>query len=166
MIRPATLKDISPLLAVTKVCATNMIANGIYQWNEHYPNQKAFEKDLSRKELYVLQLADNIKGAIVVSSLKDEVYNTIEWLTPDSTNFYIHRLCVHPHVQKQGYARQLMDFAEERVKAQGGVSVRLDTFSENTRNQRFYEARGYQKLGNIYLPKQSNAPFYCYELIL
>ncbi|MGM0391936.1 MAG: GNAT family N-acetyltransferase, partial [Bacteroidota bacterium] len=30
----------------------------------------------------------------------------------------------------------------------------------------FYESRGYQKLGDIYFPKQSEHPFHCYELIL
>ena len=45
-------------------------------------------------------------------------------------------------------------------------SVRLDTFSQNKRNQKFYEARGYKKLENIYFPKQSTHPFNCYELVL
>ncbi|TKD65208.1 GNAT family N-acetyltransferase [Flavobacterium sp. ASW18X] len=166
MIRPATQKDISPLLSVTKACAASMIAHGIYQWNEHYPSQNAFEKDLERKELYVLEVAGAIMGSIVISNLKDDEYQSIAWLTEEGRNFYIHRLCVHPNLQGQGYARQLMNFAEEEVRKQGGISVRLDTFSKNKRNQRFYEARGYQKLGNIYFPKQSTAPFYCYELIL
>ena len=46
------------------------------------------------------------------------------------------------------------------------ASVRLDTFSVNKRNLKFYESRGYQRLEGIYFPKQSEFPFYCYELIL
>jgi ribosomal protein S18 acetylase RimI-like enzyme len=58
-----------------------------------------------------------------------------------------------------------MDYAEAFAKAKKAPSVRLDTFSQNHQNQRFYEARGYQRLGSIYFPKQSEHPFYCYELV-
>jgi ribosomal protein S18 acetylase RimI-like enzyme len=59
-----------------------------------------------------------------------------------------------------------MSFAEEFAQKNNYASVRLDTFSVNKRNQRFYELRGYKKLGDIYFPKQSEFPFHCYELIL
>ena len=59
-----------------------------------------------------------------------------------------------------------MDFAENYAKDNSHISVRLDTFSKNKRNLKFYESRGYQRLDGIYLPKQSEFPFYCYELIL
>ncbi|HET8854785.1 MAG TPA: GNAT family N-acetyltransferase, partial [Salinimicrobium sp.] len=45
-------------------------------------------------------------------------------------------------------------------------SVRLDTFSQNQRNQKFYVKRGYSRLGDIYFPKQSEFPFHCYEKII
>ncbi|MBT8264540.1 MAG: GNAT family N-acetyltransferase, partial [Muriicola sp.] len=59
----------------------------------------------------------------------------------------------------------LMDFAETYARENQFMSVRLDTFSKNERNQRFYEARGYQKLEEIYFPNQSKDPFYCYEFV-
>ena len=37
---------------------------------------------------------------------------------------------------------------------------------QNKRNQKFYELRNYQKLDNIFLPNQSEHPFYCYEKVL
>ena len=79
---------------------------------------------------------------------------------------YIHRLAVHPEYQGKGFAQKMMDYAEDYARKENYISVRLDTFSQNHRNQRFYEARGYQKLGDIYFPKQSVHPFHCYELIL
>tara|TARA_R110000796_G_scaffold10530_3_gene34877 strand:+ start:23224 stop:23403 length:180 start_codon:yes stop_codon:yes gene_type:complete len=59
-----------------------------------------------------------------------------------------------------------MNFAEDYARKGGFISVRLDTFSKNSRNNKFYQARGYQQLGDIYFPKQSEFPFHCYELIL
>lgn len=166
MIRPAREAEIESIIQLTRACAKKMIEHGIYQWNEHYPNPEAFQQDLARNELYVAELDGRIAACITISRLKDEEYDPIEWLTADGENYYIHRLAVHPDFQHQGLARKLMDFAEQQVKSNEGVSVRLDTFSQNTRNQRFYEARGYTRLGNIYFPKQSEHPFYCYELVL
>lgn len=166
MIRPATGQEIESIVLLTRACARKMIDEGIFQWNEHYPNPGAFEQDLERGELYVMILEDRLAGCITVSTLKDKEYEPIEWLTPDGGNYYIHRLAIHPDFQHRGLARELMDFAEAYVVGMEGRSVRLDTFSQNTRNQRFYENRGYQRLGNIYFPKQSEHPFYCYELVL
>jgi len=143
-----------------------MIEEGIYQWNEHYPNPEAFKTDLQREELFVAIQEDRIAACITISTLKDQEYDPIKWLTPDGANYYIHRLAVHPDFQHQGLARKLMDYAEDFVRDTKGSSVRLDTFSQNSRNQKFYEARGYTRLGNIYFPKQSEHPFYCYELVL
>lgn len=163
MIRKATSIDIEFILLVTKACAANMINNGIFQWNEHYPNAKAFAQDIARNELYVLTIADTIVGTIVISSLMDNEYQTIKWLTPSTKNIYIHRLAVHPDYQGRGFAQELMNFAENFAIEHTYLSIRLDTFSKNYRNQKFYEQRGYQRLASIYFPKQSEHPFYCYE---
>jgi ribosomal protein S18 acetylase RimI-like enzyme len=166
MIRKANTTDIEEIMSTTKACAKTMIANGIYQWNEHYPNPSAFENDIKRNELYVLEIDEHVKGTIVISTLMDEEYVPIKWLTENNNNIYIHRLAIHPELQGKGYAQQLMDFAEHFAIENNYSSIRLDTFSQNKRNQKFYELRGYKRLGDIYFPKQSEYPFHCYELIL
>ncbi|HEA28394.1 MAG TPA: GNAT family N-acetyltransferase [Leeuwenhoekiella sp.] len=167
MIRLAKNEEIDQILAITRACAQKMIANGIYQWNTDYPSREAFENDVARKELYVLEREGHLLGSIVVSTFKDRIYDTITWLTTDKKpSLYIHRLAVHPKFQGQGNAQKLMDFAENQAKIGDFQSVRLDTFSQNSRNQHFYEQRGYQKLGSVYFHKQSKYPFYCYELPL
>ncbi|MAU71268.1 MAG: GNAT family N-acetyltransferase [Pseudozobellia sp.] len=166
MIRKAKLSEIPQILVLTNACAQHMIKNGIFQWNEHYPSRAAFEADIDRGELYLLVIEEEIIGTIVVSTLMDEEYLPIEWLTENGRNIYIHRLGVHPNRQGKGYAQQMMQFAENHARDNGFISVRLDTFSQNARNQRFYEKRGFQKLGDIFFPKQSEHPFHCYELVL
>lgn len=166
MIRKATYEDIDAILEVTKSCAKHMIEKNILQWNEHYPNALAFENDVKRNELYVLEKDKTVLGCIVISTYMDEEYIPIKWLTPSESNIYIHRLAINPAYQGKGYAQQLMNFAEKLAKDNNYKSIRLDTFSQNRRNQEFYEKRGYQRLGNIFFPKQSEHPFYCYELLL
>jgi len=166
MIRKATILDIPIIMDMTKACAKTMISNGIYQWNEHYPNKTAFENDIKRNELYILEIDGEVIGSIVVSTLMDEEYIPIDWSTSNENNLYVHRLAIHPNYQGLGYAQQLMDFAEHYAIENSYSSIRLDTFSQNKRNQKFYELRGYNRLGDIYFPKQSKFPFHCYELVL
>lgn len=166
MIRKANITDIEEIMDMTKACAKAMIANGIYQWNEHYPNPSAFENDIKRSELYVIEIGEQVKGTVVISTFMDEEYIPIKWLTENENNIYIHRVAIHPELQGKGYAQQLMDFAEHFAIENNYSSIRLDTFSQNTRNQKFYELRGYKRLGDIYFPKQSEYPFHCYELVI
>ena len=166
MIRHAKISEIPDILLLSKACAAHMIAKGIFQWNEHYPNESVFINDIERDELYILVLNRKIVGTVVISKLMDSEYEPIAWSTPNGNNVYVHRLAVHPSLQGKGNAQQLMDFVEDHARNKGYTSIRLDTFSQNKRNQKFYEIRGYQKLSDIYFPKQSEHPFHCYELVL
>lgn len=165
-IRKASIEDIPDILAITKACALHMINNGIFQWNENYPNASIFNKDIQHEALYVL-VNDHLEviGSIVLSELMDEEYKAVKWLTNNEKNLYIHRLAIHPKEQGKGYAQHLMNFAENFAKKYSFLSVRLDTFSLNKRNNIFYQKRGYKQLNDVYFPKQSNAPFHCYELV-
>lgn len=166
VIRAGQSADLNRITTIAKSCARHMIGQGILQWNEHYPSKAAFENDLSRSELFVIENQALVIGAIVISSLMDEEYKNVEWLTPNKNNRYIHRLCVDPIHQKNGYARALLDFAEDKSKGEGVTSIRLDTFSQNPRNLKFYKNRNYIQLEEIYFHRQSEYPFYCFELVL
>lgn len=165
-IRLAKEGDLDKIKKITEHCAVAMQEKGIFQWNEHYPSREKLQADISKKELYVLEENSEIKGIIVLTDFMDEEYIPIEWLTESGNNLYIHRLATHPSVWGRGYGQQLMYFAEEFARKNNFDSVRLDTFSQNKRNHRFYENRGYKRLGDIFFPKQSEDPFHCYELVL
>lgn len=165
-IRLANISDIDQILNITSACNLFMRSKGIIQWTADYPSHEVFKNDIERSELYVLETENNIIGCIVISVLMDEVYKPVKWLTPNENNIYIHRIAILPEEQRKGYAQKLMDYAEEYAKVNHFLSIRLDTFSQNPRNQKFYEVRGYQRLENIYFPKQSEHPFYCYEKLV
>lgn len=163
MIRKAKNGEIPQILSITKACASNMKSKNIFQWNEHYPSFEAFQNDFLSSELYVYSYQDSIIGCITITPKMDEEYFPISWLSENQNNLYVHRLAVHPDYQGNGYAQQLMDYAENFAQLNNYTSIRLDTFSQNKRNQQFYERRGYTRLGSIFFPKQSEHPFYCYE---
>ncbi|MGB3149938.1 MAG: GNAT family N-acetyltransferase [Maribacter sp.] len=165
MIQQAKISEIPDILTVTDLCRRYMDAKGILQWTDEYPSRNQFEIDIKRKELYILKKKNTLIGCVVLSTLMDEEYKTIKWLTSYDASIYVHRLAVHPSYQGKGFAQRLMDFAEGYARDNNYLSVRLDTFSQNKRNQEFYKKRGYQQLEKIYFPNQSKHPFYCFELV-
>lgn len=165
-IKKASEQDLEQLLSVVKSCAQNLTEQGIFQWNEHYPSAEVLYNDIALKQIWKLEIETNIIGLIVLSDIEDAEYKDVKWLTKNQKNLYIHRLAVHPNFQGKGFAQKLMDFAEKFAMESNYESVRLDTFSQNKRNLKFYEQRNYMKLESIYFPNQSAFPFYCYEKIL
>lgn len=166
MIRKAEIHELQPIKHLTELCAAAMTKKEIFQWNEHYPSLSKLKADIQKQELFLLEKSGRILGIIVITEEIPEEYFPITWLSQTDSNIYIHRLAVHPEFWGKGYGKKLMDFAEDFAMKNGFESVRLDTFSQNLRNQRFYESRGYQRLGSIYFPNQSDKPFYCYELLI
>ena len=166
MIIKASISDLEEIYSLTKRCAKDLIKKGVFQWNDSYPSKVILQQDIELNQLW--KLVDNsvIIGIIVLTEIEDKEYLAVSWLTKNVKNLYVHRLAVDPKQQGKGLAKQMMDFAENYAEENYYSSVRLDTFSENRRNQRFYEARNYIKLQNIFFPNQSELPFYCYEKII
>lgn len=166
MITKALVLDLEKLYSITKSCAKQMIAKGIFQWNENYPSKEILQKDIELQQIWKLEEKGTIIGVIVLTEIEDKEYQDVKWLTRNNNNLYIHRLAIKPEYQRKGYAQELMNFAENYALQNNYNSIRLDTFSKNKRNQKFYKKRNYKKLGNIYFCNQSEFPFYCYEKVL
>ncbi|MHB1195430.1 MAG: GNAT family N-acetyltransferase [Lutibacter sp.] len=166
VIKKASEQDLEQLYAVVKSCGKNLIEQGIFQWNEKYPSKEVLLKDIQLQELWKLEKANTIVGLIVLTEFEDSEYQHVKWLTKNQKHLYVHRLAVHPDFQGKGFAQKLMNFAEKYALENNYNSIRLDTFSQNNRNQQFYEKRNYIKLESIYFPNQSEFSFYCYEKVL
>lgn len=166
IIEKATHSDLEKLYAITQSCGKYLIENGIFQWNDSYPSKVILEKDIQLQQIFKLIVETKIIGMVVLTEIVDNEYENIKWLTENNNNLYLHRLAVEPKFQGKGYAQKLMDFAENFAIQNKYSSIRLDTFSQNQRNQQFYKQRNYIQLESIYLPNQSEFPFYCFEKIL
>ena len=104
---------------------------------------------------------------MVLNEKQDQEYKEIGWSTADEDkNIVVHRLAVHPLEQGKGIGRMLADFAEQWAKENHYDAIRLDTYSQNPRNQKFYMKRGYKDLGSVFLQYKKEHPYYCYELLL
>lgn len=165
-IRQAIITDLDIVKKIAEACAIDMANYSIFQWNEKYPSRDVFKNDIETGALYVLEINKKIVGCIMLSDVKDDSYKDVKWLTKDFKNLYVHRLAVNPDYQKKGHGRRLMDFAESFAVENNFTSIRLDTFSLNHRNNKFYKSRGYTQLGDVFFPIQSDLPFHCYEKVL
>lgn len=167
MISAGQIFEIEEILALTRACGQEMRDNGIDQWDENYPNREVIMQDLQTQTLFAYRENDEILGIVVLNETQDEEYAQVSWSTSDiARNIVVHRLAVKPNEQRRGIARQLMDYAEAWARDNYYDAIRLDTFSQNPRNQRFYLNRGYTDLGPVYLKYKKDYPYYCYELLL
>ena len=162
----AKTTDLDGVMRIIKACAADLIRKKIFQWSEKYPSSEVFKNDIDKNTLFVAKHKSKIIGCVALCSNKDLEYKNVKWLTEDNKNLYIHRLAVDPNFQKKGIGKSLMDFAEEYAKKNQFKTVRLDTFSQNKRNNKFYKSREYVKLGDVFFPMQSKYPFHCYEKII
>lgn len=167
MISHGRLDELEAILAMTRACGKHMRENGIDQWDENYPDLERLSNDIRTETLFAYRENNEVIGIIVLNETQDEEYAEINWSTSESDkNIVVHRLAVHPTYQGKGIARKLMDFAEDWARTNDYDAIRLDTFSQNPRNQRFYSNRGYADLGPVFLSYKKTHPYFCYELLL
>lgn len=140
----------------------DLIQQGIYQWTTNYPNSKHIKEDIKNDYLYILKNNDAVVGAICLNEIQDAEYEKIDWQFKGDKILVIHRLVIKPNQQHKGYAKDLMDFAEQFAIKNGYSSIRLDAFTKNKRVLQFYKNRDYQIRGQVYFPERKH-PFYCLE---
>lgn len=66
--------------------------------------------------------------------------------------FYLERLAVLPDLRHRGYGTDLIRFAEERARQQGGRSISIGIIYENTILRSWYIQYGFQETGTKSFP--------------
>lgn len=148
---PAQLEDLDPLLTIYDRARQRMHAQGNFQWADDYPGVQRLRADLAQQTLYLLKIAGKTIGACALIPGPDETYQVIrdgQWLNP-APYWAIHRLVVDPLQQGQGYARALLQAAEQKALAQGIYNCRIDTHAANTGMRRLLAKSGYTYCGII-----------------
>jgi len=161
-LRIANLKDVKNVSDIYDKCMVHLNEQGIFQWTVNYPNFEIITTDIKKGFLYLMEKENKIIGAINISEEQEDEYAKIDWEFNTGNILVIHRLAVDPTHQGNGYARKLMDFAENYAKKNDYSSIRLDTYSQNERVIRFYKKRNYIIRGEVNFPKRKH-PFFCME---
>jgi ribosomal protein S18 acetylase RimI-like enzyme len=140
-----------------------MRADGNLQWDDHYPNEHIFERDIDQGELWVAELAPGAIAAVTaITTDQSPEYADVGWDIHEPA-IVIHRLAVDPDFRGTGLAHSLMQWAET-IAGQRGISVlRVDTNTENPATQRLLPKLGYTLAGEITLSYRPGLRFRCYE---
>lgn len=141
--------DLDNIFAVFKSAIKNMEQQGLFQWDDIYPDRNTIENDILNQQLYVGRIDERIASIFVVNNLCDPEYDLGKWQYPHSRYCIIHRLCVNPEFQNCGIGTFTVKYIEDFVKEKGVESIRLDCFAQNQVACRMYERLGYNKVGVV-----------------
>jgi ribosomal protein S18 acetylase RimI-like enzyme len=161
-IRLATREDLPALMMLLRRVVPLMRASGNLQWDETYPNETVFQRDLDLGQLWVADVEAAIAGVAAVTTDQEPDYAQVGW-DIDEPAVVVHRLAVDPAFRGLGVATALMQKAEEVAAARNISVLRVDTNTQNKTTQRLFPMLGYQLAGEISLKIRPGLRFLCYE---
>jgi len=165
IIRKAEISDLENIMLMYKSCVAGMIANGIDQWDESYPNTEVIMEDLIAQTYFVAIENEIIIAGINIDQNQDDTYLALDWEDKKNQFLVVHRLAVKVEFWNDGIGKSLMLFTENLVTEKGLNSIRLDTYSGNPKAMEFYIRLGYRELGTIDL-KPNKDKYHCFEKII
>jgi len=162
MIRLANTNDLNASLSLIKACIIDMKEKGVEQWPDFYPNIEILQNDISKGNLFVAELKNEIIGIVALSPSFPKQYEAIPWKYKSKMANSIHRFAVSPKKKDPNLAKKLIYFVEDLSRKQGYDVIRLDTYSKNTIANKFYSKMGYKYAGDI---NQDHMPelYNCFE---
>ena len=161
-IRLASQEDIPALITLLRRVVPLMIALGNLQWDESYPNEEVFARDIRLGQLWVAELDTAIAGVAAITMDQEPDYAQVGW-DIDEPAIVVHRLAVDPAFRGAGVARALMQKAEEVATERNLTILRVDTNTQNQATQKLFPKLGYQLAGEIGLEFRPGLRFFCYE---
>jgi ribosomal protein S18 acetylase RimI-like enzyme len=161
-IRLATLDDLPALMELTRRVVPLMLAAGNLQWDETYPNEAVFQRDIDLGQLWVADAETGIGGVAAITMDQEPDYAQVGWDIREPA-IVIHRLAVDPAFRGAGIAGALMQRAEEVAVERGITVLRVDTNTQNAATQRLFPKLGYLLAGEIGLEFRPGLRFFCYE---
>lgn len=161
-IQLATPPYIASIFKIYQDAKIALDAQDIFQWTDAYPNIEIVKSDIEKEETYILKDKNQLVGVLILNEEQDPQYKEIDWKFNDQKVLVVHRLAVNPALQGKGYARKLMDFAENYALENNYTVIRLDAFIPHDRVIQFYLKRNYLIRGETFFPGRTE-PFYCME---
>lgn len=162
-IRLAHATDLPALMALVRRVVSPMRAAGNLQWDDDYPNEAVFTRDLEAGQLWVAEPhAGTLAGVAAITTDQSPEYADVGWDIHEPA-IVIHRLAVDPAFRGAGIAAALMQQAETIARTRGIAILRVDTNTENPAPQRLFPKLGYTFAGEIGLAFRPGLRFFCYE---
>ncbi len=164
MIRKAKLKDLRSICIVVKEAVKVMNYSGNFQWDEYYPIESDFEKDINDGTLYVSVIDNEIAGVICLTFEEGQEYKNVKWRL-DSKAINIHRLVVGIKHRGKGIARSLFEHADKIALETNALYIKGDTHQVNDLVNELFIKYGYTYVGDMNI-NYIDGNFKCYDKII
>ena len=90
-------------------------------------------------------------GEFIVGELNGAIVAHAAFHREPHGRAYVHRVAVHPSVQRRGIAHALMAELEASARQQGIVTLHLDASAGQIAAQALYRTSGYREIGQVIL---------------
>ena len=164
-LRIARQEDLSRILEIKEAVLLYMHKNGNMQWDESYPNESVFLKDIEEETLYLYERDDKIIAFIVVDDNHPFPYDDIPWELPMENAAAMHRFAVDPEYFGKGIARIMMEAIEELLIEDGYQGIHTDTSLENTHMQTQFTKNDFEYKGHLNLDENTDEWYVAYEKV-
>src|ERR1700733_6350521 len=162
LLRLAATDDLPALMKLVRRVVPLMVAAGNLQWDDSYPNEAVFQRDIDLNQLWIAEVEASIAGVAAITRDQEPDYTQVGW-DIDEPSIVVHRLAVDPAFRGAGVARALMQKAEEVAVERDITVLRVDTNTQNEATQRLFPKLGYVLAGEINLGFRPGLRFLCYE---
>lgn len=149
-------------MALMRRVVPTMRETGNHQWDEEYPNEDVFARDIDLGELWVAEQEGALAGVAAITTDQSPEYADVGWDLTE-TAIVVHRLAVDPTFREAGLGAALMQQAEAIAHARTISVLRIDTSLQNTAAQRMFIRLGYTYAGEIALHFRPGLRILCYE---
>ncbi len=139
-----------------------MLASGNLQWDDNYPNEAVFRRDIDLNQLWLAEIDTEVTGFAAITMDQEPAYAQVGW-DIDEAAIVVHRIAVDPAFRGGGVATALMQKAEVVAGERDIDVLRVDTNTRNEATQRLFPKLGYQLAGEISLALRPGLRFFCYE---
>jgi GNAT superfamily N-acetyltransferase len=149
--RKAKTTDLQQIWKIIQQAIQRRKADGSNQWQDGYPNPEVLQKDIKKKEGFVLMDGEIILGYCAILINDEPAYANIEgeWLTNEDFVVF-HRVAIAEGFLGKGLAQKMIIFIEEFALANNIFSVKADTNFDNYAMMKIFEKTGYTYCGEIY----------------
>lgn len=110
-----------------------------------YPTQEFLIRSISKSELYLAEIDEDIAACMVVNHECNEGYDAVKWSVDANASelLVIHALGVHPVYSGKGIAKQMVQKAIDIASGSKIKTIRLDVLGGNMPAERAYTKMGF-----------------------
>lgn len=161
-IRLAILEDIPKINVLYRTVIDDLHnVKNITFWNDIYPFCE-FEQDIKNKDMYVIDVQNEIIGSFAIIKRDDPHCHSIDWNYKTDKFFFLVKVAINPSMQGKGFSNSIMNYIIKYGIDNNYEAIRLTVHKDNIIAISLYEKYGFIKGDNNYYTIGDRI-FYCYE---